>query len=72
MPSHSGAWVRGPLARIVQCAVGTHRLAHQHAIGGGFGTRPYRAVTGMIGETAGGCTCVQFPWKRGHLALSIR
>ncbi len=31
---YARAWVRGPLARMVRCAVGPHRLAHQHAIGG--------------------------------------
>ncbi len=46
-----GAWERGPLARMVRGAGGTHRSAHQHAIGGGFQTRPYRAVTGMIGAS---------------------
>ena len=50
------SWVRGPLARIVQCAVGTHRLAHQHAIeGAGLKPAPsMHAVTGMIGETTTG------------------
>jgi len=42
--------MRGPLARIVRCAVGTHRLS----LRGGFQTCPYNAVTGMIGETTDG------------------
>ncbi|MBO9311250.1 MAG: hypothetical protein J7465_03305, partial [Chloroflexus sp.] len=28
--THTIAWVRGPEARVVQCANGTHRLAYQH------------------------------------------
>ena len=48
---YARAWVRGPLARMVRgplacmvrCAVGSHRLAHQHAIGG-LGLEPAPTV----------------------------
>jgi hypothetical protein len=41
---------------MVQCAGGTHRLAHQHAIvGAGLKPAPtMHAVTGMIGATTAG------------------
>jgi len=49
------AWVRGPPARMMRCAVDPHRSAHQHTIGGGFGTRPYNAVTVVNDETEEHC-----------------
>jgi len=49
------AWERGPPARMVRCAVSPHRSAHQHTIGGGFGTRPYNAVTVVNDETEEHC-----------------
>ena len=41
---------------MVQCAGGTHRLAHQHAIeGAGLKPAPsMHAVTGMIGDATAG------------------
>ncbi len=45
------AWERGPPARVVRSTVGPIVRRISTPSGGGFQTRPYHAVTGMIGAS---------------------